>query len=311
MLVAAAVAWPDVGAWCGELTLGARAADMSRMAVGSDSTPRFDHWGTDIVEPVPETPAPMPQGPDRRGRLPRPTRLRLFLVAVVTAAAVAGVVHVASSGSSQPTPAHLSLASERAVAAAINLRRSDVPGFAAAGSSGGVTDGGDAGAQFKKCFGPLPGGGSNNGYSSPNFTRGSGLDDVTLGSNVTFVTAAQLKRDVALARRSDFPRCFAQAFAAMTFKSNGVTITGSNARAQTLPTASATAAGVFPVLAMRASLTWTVRGIGIPVYFDLFLVGVGHDELLLYSFALEQPDSSAAEKQLVSVLVARALAQPH
>jgi hypothetical protein len=65
------------------------------------------------------------------------------------------------------------------------------------------------------------------------------------------------------------------------------------------------------VLAMRASLTWTVRGIGIPVYFDLFLVGVGHDELLLYSFALEQPDSSAAEKQLVSVLVARALAQPH
>ena len=286
-------------------------ADMERMAGSSDSTPRFDHWGTDIVDPVADPPVPAPAAPARSGRRPRLTRLRVALVAVVTAAAVAAVVHAAGGGSAQPAPARLSRASERAVAAAINLRASDLPGFAVAGSSSGVTNGGDAGAQFKRCFGPLPGGGESSGYNSPNFTRGSGVDDVTLSSNVTFVTTAQLKRDVALARRADFPHCFAQAFGAMTFKSDGVTITGSDARAQTLPTAPATAAGVLPVLGMRASLTWTVRGVGIPVYFDLFLVGVGHDELLLDSFALEQPYSSAAEKQLVSLLVARALAQPH
>jgi hypothetical protein len=282
------------------------------MAGSADSTPRFDHWGMPIADPIPEAPAPSPEGPQRGSRLPRLTRLRLVLIALVTAAAVAGVVHVAGGGSSPPASARLTRASERAVAAAINLRAADLPGFSPQGSSNDVSVGGNPGGQFKSCFGGgLPTDSSSADFSSPSFDEHGDYGYVAVGSDVSFVSAAELNRDAAFAKNARFPQCFARAFAAMSFKEHGVTITGSNPQAQTLPTAPPTASGVLPVLAMRASLTWTIRGTVLPVYFDLFLVGVGQDEVSLYSIALEQPYSSAAEKQLVSVLVARALAQPH
>ena len=225
---------------------------------------------------------------------------------------LAGVIHVAGGGSSQPTAAHLSRASERAVAAAINLRAADLPGFSLEGSSNDVSAGGNPGGQFKSCFGAsLPSGSSEPAFGSPGFSEQGSYGYVGVGSQVSFVSAAQLRRDATIARNARFPQCFAQAFAAMTFKAHGVTITGSNPETQTLSTSPPSASGVFPVLAMRASMTWTIRGIPVPVAFDIFLVAVGHDELSFYSFALGRPYSSAAEERLVSLLVTRALAQPH
>jgi hypothetical protein len=282
------------------------------MAGSDDSTPRFDHWGTAIADADPGTPATSPEGPRHGGRLSRATLLRLVLIALATVAAGAVVVHVAGGGTSPPAGARLTRASERAVAAAINLTAADLPGFSPQGASDDVSAGGNPGEKFKSCFGGgLPTDTSSPQFSSPSFDEHGGASYLSVGSQVSFVSAAELKRDAALAKNARFAQCFARAFAAMSFKAHGVTITGSNPRAQTLSTAPATASGVLPVLGMRASLTWTIRGIAFPFYFDLFLVGVGHDEVSLYSIALGRPYSSTAEKQLVSVLVARALAQPH
>lgn len=274
------------------------------MPGSADSTLRFDHWGTDVADPPRHAPGPPPQAPRR------PVRLRLLVLALVVAAAAAVVVHVVG-GSSPPPGARLSAASQREIAAAINLTAADLPGFNLQGSSS-VTVGGNPNGQFKNCFGSsLPNDPGSADFGSPGFDEHGSYGYVGVGSDVSFVSAAQLTRDAAVARAARFPQCFARAFAAMSFRAHGVTVTGSNPQVQTLPIASPTASGVLPVLAMRATLTWTIRGIALPVHFDLFLFGVGHDELSLYALALGQPYSTAAESQLVSALVARALAEPH
>ncbi len=233
-------------------------------------------------------------------------------VVVVVAAAAALVVHVAGGGSAPAIAAGTASPTPRAIANAINLRLSDLPGFRFA-SGAGTSLGGNPGRQFKQCFGSSANAPGANALSvsSSDFVAGQGLQTVSLGSSVTFPTAAVLAHDVAVAKNPRFPQCFARALAALTVTGSGVQITGAGAQATSLPSALSHSNGVDPLLGMRVSMTWSVRGVSFPVYIDVSLATVGRDEIALFVFALDQPYSMADEEQLQALLASRALTQPH
>jgi hypothetical protein len=214
----------------------------------------------------------------------------------------------ASAATSKVSPA------EKAIANAINLRRSDLPAGFSVSSNAGVTAGGDPGAQFNTCYGPgatQPGGDSPS-VSSADFAKDSGGGEgVSLTSGVTFPSPVQLARDTAEARNPRLPQCVADAIAALSLKAGGVKITGSQPHAVRLPDQVKATALVHPLLSMHASLTWTARGVSLPVYMDLYLVSVGHEEIDLFVFATVQPVVISSEGHLLALMVGRALAQPH
>jgi hypothetical protein len=89
-----------------------------------------------------------------------------------------------------------------------------------------------------------------------------------------------------------------------------VKITGSQPHAVRLPNEVRSTAVVDPLLGMHASLTWTVRTVRLPVYMDLFVVAVGHEELTLFVWATMQPVVTSSEGHLLALMVKRAMAQP-
>jgi len=261
----------------------------------------FEEWGT----------------PGARQAKPPSLGRRLAVIAAAAAIVAALVVHLSGGG-----PAN-AVSSSQAAANAINLRLSDVPGFHI-GSNSGVTESGNPAGQFESCFGRLTvaaggGGGvvtdaalSDTGsFGSPDFVEGDGLSKVSLGSQVSFVSDAALAGDAAAARNPRFARCFAQALASIDYDAHGVQVTGSDPTAETLPVPVAPEHGVDPLLGMRASVVWSANGMQIPVTVDVYLIGVGHDELSLFDFSTEQPYATSAEARLLSLLVSRALAEPH
>ena len=58
-------------------------------------------------------------------------------------------------------------------------------------------------------------------------------------------------------------------------------------------------------------MTWAADGNDVPIFVDVYLVGVGDDELGIFTFSTETPVSTSTEQRLVNLVVARALAQPH
>ena len=243
-------------------------------------------------------------------RWPR-TRLPSLLLGPVAAATVL-VVLVASTGLSSAAGARRVTASDRAVANAVNLRLSDLPGFHL-GSSSGVSVGGDPGTQFNRCFGAVPktSGGDDPSVSSPDFLKGTGLEEVSLDSSVGFSSVAALADDSTLAKNPRLPQCIADALAALTVSGDGVKITGGAPRSERLPSGIKSTGDVDSLLSMRASMTWDVRGLTFPIYADLFLVAVGHEEITMFVFATVQPVVVASESRLMTLMVQRALAMPH
>lgn len=269
--------------------------------------PRFDCWGEDLRRARGQT----------RRRRPRRAQLSwrgLALLALICAGGAALAVHLAAgpaSGSSATTTVLPSTATPQAVAHAVNLRLSDLPGFRL-GSGGGVSATGESAGQLKQCLGSGAGivGGAA-GSSSPDFMSGAGLQAVSLGSTVSVVSASQLARDDALAGNPRLPQCLANAIASMKLGAHGTTITGSDPIGATLPPPVLPGGAVRSMVATRASLTWTANGLPIPVYLDLYVVAVGHDEVSLYAFSTQQPYPMADAQRLIALLVGRALAQPH
>ena len=253
----------------------------------------FHEWGTRLRAPESASGPGWWLGTRRRV---------LALTALGLACGVAGALAVVVTRSGSQSP--------RAIAAATNLRLSDLPGFRLS-SNAGVSTSGDPGAEFQQCFGTVPNAAGAPSFDSPDLVSGGGLESVSVGSTVSFVTPAALQRDAAIARNPRFPQCFSDALAAIRMSANGVQITASNPTATTLPIPVSASASVDPVLGMRAAITWTADGNEIPVYVDVYLVGVGHDELSIFIASAENPVSASTEQRLVNLVVARALGQPH
>jgi hypothetical protein len=256
----------------------------------------FENWGTPVAQ---------------QAKSPGLAR-RLAVIAIAVTIVAALIVHVTGGGSANPaSPA-------QAVANAINLRPSDVPGFHIANNSG-VTESGNPAGEFQRCFGTLTvSAGSGAGvvtdaavsdlgsFSSPDFVEREGLSTVSLGSQVSFVSDSALASDAAAARNPRFAECFAQALAAITYDAHGVQVTGSDPTAETLPVPIVPERGVDPLLGLRANIVWSANGTQIPVTADIYLVGVGHKELSLFDLSTEHPYSTSAEGHLLALLVRRA-----
>ncbi len=264
--------------------------------------PDFDRWGTDMGGPPGGTAVITP------ARRPADLSLvRVAALAVVAAALAALIVHFTAGGRSTSSPAgpttHL------AIAAAINLRLADLTGFHT-GSSAGVSVGGSPSTAFTQCFGSSAGPAAS--FQSPDFVSGTGLQFVSLGSTVSFVPAVVLANETALAGGSRFPPCLANALAALTYRAHGVAITsGGGAQATPLQFPTGAAQSAHAMVGLRASMTWSVNGLNIPVFVDLYVVALGHDELTMFALSTEQPYSIAAEDRLVALLERRAQLHVH
>ncbi len=271
---------------------------MSPPAETEEHATRFDLWGRDLAAA---------QAAGHRARIPASWRV-LTALGIAVAVASALIVHLAGGGSRATAP-RLS-PSERAIAAAINLRAADAPGFTVSYASHDVAVGGDPGNVFKSCYGGAPASvaGDAPEADSPSFVQSNGFSSVSLGSSVSFSSAAQIDRDARLAADPRLSQCFAQAMAALTFTVHGTQITGADASAAIVPLPIVAGQAV---LAMRARMNWTARGITIPTYLDLYVVGVGREEVSLYTFSTMQPYSAAQEQLLLSELVTRARANPY
>jgi hypothetical protein len=265
--------------------------------------PSFGEWGT-----APAVSAPA--GTKAVGR-------RLLGLAVAGAIAAAIIVHLAvGTGGSRA-------AASRATADAINLRLADVPGFTASAHRN-VTHSGDPSGVFRRCFGSFTVSASTAGatvadapatfagsFSSPDFVERDALSTVSLSSQVAFVPMSTLADIAALGRTPRFAGCFAQALAAIAYDVNGVRVSGGEPTAVTLPVPITAQPGVDPLLGLRASMQWFAGGREIPVAMDVYVVGVGHDEISLFDLSTPQPYPGSAEDHLLSLLVGRALARQH
>jgi hypothetical protein len=238
-------------------------------------------------------------------------RLQSLALGPVLAAAVL-VMLLGSAGSSSAAVARAITPSDRALANAVNLKLSDLPGFRL-GSTGGAGVGGDPGTQFSKCFGAGSNALGSNAptVNSPDFVKGAGFEEVSLDSTVEFASPAALTSEATLAKSPRFPQCVADALAALTLSARGAKITGGDPHAERLPSEIKTTATVDSMLSMRASMTWTVRGLSFPVYMDLYLVAVGHEQITMFVLATAEPVVVASEWRLMTLMINRALAKPH
>ena len=269
-------------------------------------SPDFDRWGTKIERP----PDGIAEASASRS-LADLSLLHVAGLAVVVAALVALIVHFAGGGRS--TTSATSPTTHRAVAAAINLTLSDLAGFHV-GSKAGVSVGGDPTTAYTQCFGS----GANSAaiptasFQSPDFVSGAGLQFVSLGSTVSFAPASVLASEAALTANSRFPSCLADALAALTYRAHGLAITsGGGAQATPLPFPPAAGRSAHTMFGLRASMNWSVNGLNFPVFVDLYVIALGHDELTMFALSTEQPYSIAAEDRLVALLESRAQHNHH
>ncbi len=200
--------------------------------------------------------------------------------------------------------------SAEAVAAAINLRASDVPGFTVQASTHSA-----AGAQFDSKFKSCVGGwtGDHAGsvdVSSPTFASGSGLQAEQVQSDMTLQrSTAIVASDLAFIHSGRIQACLSRAFdgvAAPT--SSGVVVAIKNVRIVPLAVPVQGTSGTF---GMRVSMTMGALAFNVPVNLDVLGYAVGRDELGLISLAIGRTFSAPAEQQLSQLLVSRAVAQPH
>ena len=269
-------------------------------------SPDFDRWGTAIDGASDGVAVITPAR-----RLAELSFPRVAVLALLAAALGALIVHFAAGGRSTGSPAGPT--THPAVAAAINLKLADLTHFHA-GSSAGVSVGGNPTAAFTACFGSSVGPAAlpTASFQSPDFVSGTGLAFVSLGSSVSFVPAVVLANETSLAAGSRFPQCLANALAGLTYRAHGLAITsGGGAQATPLPFPSGAAGSVRAMLGLRASMTWSVNGLNFPVFADLYVVALGHDELTVFALATEQPYSIAAEDRLVALLERRAQRLAH
>jgi len=271
-------------------------------------SPDFDRWGSEIEGPEDRTTA---AGDARPRSFADRSLVRVAALAILAAAVVALIVHFAGGG--RPASATANPTTHRAVAGAINVKLADLAGFHV-GSSAGVSVGEDPRSAVERCLGTSLSAAETQtpSFGSPDFVSGTGLAFVSLGSSVSFAAPSTLASEVTLAADPRFPPCLANALAALTYRAHGLAITsGGGAQATPLPFPPARGHGVHGMLGLRASMTWSVNGLNFPVFVDLYVVTLGHDELSLFALSSEQPYSIATEDRLVALLESRAQLHPH
>ena len=282
------------------------AADTARVTRGADP------FGNSYEQ---ESSGPAPIGSAER----RPRRRGWMLVAIgVGAAGTAALAVVLTSGGT-PTPS-----TPAAIARAINVRQSDLPGFTIEPNAN-ATFGGQPQQRFNRCvgFGTTLLAYVRNGsdlaaqaaISSPHFTDGSGLQSESVSSAVAIegshtVVAhelAQARSQLAGHRVDD---CLDQALDHVTYHyPDGMSIALGDVGVSPVPSP---AGGTDGEVAIELEMTLTAStGATVPIYMDMFGFGVGRDALSLLTFGIQDPFPFATDLRLASLMVSRATQLPH
>ena len=209
-----------------------------------------------------------------------------------------------------PAGSAVTVARARAFARAVNLRRSDVPGFTLAAATRERETPSQLRLQ-KQLDACLGGGGENHGQgleaSSGEFRHQSGLLDVTVSSAVSFLaSAADAGRELGLLRSRHTGSCLsAYLDARYGGKRLGAVVIGHVTIKQGTPPAPGTEGG----FAWRIDAPLHLRGIAVPFYLDMLGFVYRQAEVRLVSSSVIAPFPAAGQETLFRLLLARAKSQ--
>jgi hypothetical protein len=202
--------------------------------------------------------------------------------------------------------------SPRAIAEAINLRASDVPAFSPQ-RSGNNSASSPLDARVKRSCAALEAGQAKHGYAvntnSPMFVSASGVGEEEVQSAVAIEPSRRVvARDLALVRAPRLRDCLRNALEGLTFSIGGVSESITHVRVARLPVAATGADGGY---GLRVVMFISALFVSVPVTLDVSEFAVGRDEISLVTGAVAESFPRQTERQLSSLLVSRALAQPH
>jgi hypothetical protein len=197
--------------------------------------------------------------------------------------------------------------SDPAIAGAINLRASDLPGFKAQPS--GTGSGNPLNAKAKEACPGITSKGHRAFISSPNFQRSSSLEVQAVQSQVQIESSRRVAAtDVAHLSSPNLPACYRRVFEGLTLPTNGGNVKITDVGVTRL---SVTVPGADSAYGIRIKMVMSIETTHIPVQMDQVGFGVGRDLLNFFTMSLVEPLPASMENRLESLIVRRALAEPH
>ncbi len=278
-------------------------ASIDDAATGAHMTTAAQPAGGSVAPPGLSAAAPAPMAVLQ----PRATRRAIWTLGSVVMAAAAAVALLLLALGGRGSSA------ERAIAQAINLHASDLPGFTVAPPDHSGT-GQQLDSRMKACVGSgwiaQHSGGHLVDVSSPQFTSGSGLQTEQVGSDVAITRSTRsVSSDLAAISSGRIQGCLAPTLDGLAIPTqSGAVVTIDNV--QVIPLA-APAGGSDGSFGIRTTMTMNALGINVPVILDILGYAVGKDELSLDAFTIGHPLAVQTEQQLSSLLISRALSRPH
>lgn len=196
---------------------------------------------------------------------------------------------------------------DQAIATSINLRAGDLPGFKVQPKTGGFAN--PLNAKAKTACPGLAGAHHHPFISSPNFQRSSSLGVQAVQSQVQIEPSRRIAvADVAHLRSPKLPACYQRVFEGLTLPTSGgnVKVTGVSVKPLAV-----IVSGAGNAYGIRIKMVMTINGTHLPFQMDLIGLSVGRDLLNFFTGSLVEPLSVSMEHRLESLIVRRALTQPH
>jgi len=212
-----------------------------------------------------------------------------------------------SSNSSTDGGHALTRAHARLLAASLNLRASDLPGFTPTSERKHETSAEKAtGHKLQRCMGGHGGGGALAEASSKSFERHADILHVSVSSSVTVVSTPAQAVAGLTAIRSDHARvCLTRYMRELLARqAQG----GASARLVSIVSATPSAAGTSGTFAWRITGEFTLHEVKVRFYIELVGFARDREDVELLSFGLPIPFPASAEQELFSLLLARAKA---
>jgi hypothetical protein len=195
----------------------------------------------------------------------------------------------------------------RKLAASLNLRASDLPGFTPTSERKHETSAEKAtGHKLQRCMGGHAGGGALAEASSKSFERHADILHVSVSSSVTVVSTPAQAVAEETAIRGDHARvCLTRYMRELLARQ---TQGGAAARLVSIVSATPSAAGTSGTFAWRITGELTLHEVKVRFYIELVGFARDREDVELLSFGLPIPFPASAEQELFSLLLARAKA---
>ncbi len=191
------------------------------------------------------------------------------------------------------------------LAAALNLRASDLPGFTASSERKHETLVEEKlEHKLARCMGGQATSDALAEASSKSFERHAEVIRLSVSSTVTIVaTPAQAAAELKAIRSAHARVCLTSFMREVLAKqAQG----GASAKLVSISSGTPSAAGTSGTFAWRITGAFTLHEVKVPFYIELVGFAHGQDEVQLLSFGLPVPFPASAEQELFSLLVARA-----